>query len=419
MEYFYRKLLCCMLCLGLAIAGQGTEEVLAASADITFFTEDAETEAGREFTLILEISSDVSIGDFEGYFTYDAEIAEYQYGPSCITGGDGYLKIADINATPSFGLRSYSMTFMAKKRGNCEFKMSGVPVVYAHDSGNSMSVMAKPFQLTVRAASDASDNAFAAALKVSPGTLVPEFSPEVMEYEVELDGAVERLIVSAVAEDVNSQVSISGNDRLEYGENDVNVTITAEDGTVCTYHILAKRKREETNTEPTGVEEKPSTGEEIPPKGEIPKREEKVFYLSQDGKMLCGNYQYQLAEDVSGLTLPEGYEADFLLVDGESIPAYMASRQSEYCLLALTNEEGETGLYRFDRKEYTIQRYEPEIVKVTDTSGLDQKLNELLEQTREYERKKNNMSILCGLLGAAVVVLLLVCVRMGIRNREI
>ena len=412
MKYFYRKVLCCILCLGLAVVWQRGEAVLAASADITFFTEDAETEAGREFTLVLEITSDVTIGDFEGYFTYDAEVVEYQYGPACITGGDGYLKIADVNATPSFGLRSYSMTFMAKKRGNCEFKMSGVPVVYAHDSGNSMSVMAKPLKFFVRAASDASNNAFAAALKVSSGTLSPEFSPEVMEYTLELDASVQRLIVSAVAEDVNSQVSISGNDHLEYGDNDVNVTITAEDGTVLTYHILARRAAEGAVLEPTKVPEDPSA-EDTPP------QEEKIFYLAQDGETLCGNYRYKLAQDVSGLMIPDGYEADFLLVDGESIPAYMASRQSEYCLLALTNEAGETGLYRFDRKEYTIQRYEPEIVKVADTSGTDQKLNELLAKTRDYEQKKNSMSILCGLLGAAVVVLLLVCVRRGIRRREI
>ena len=69
MKYFYRKVLCCILCLGLAVVWQRGEAVLAASADITFFTEDAETEAGREFTLVLEITSDVTIGDFEGYFT--------------------------------------------------------------------------------------------------------------------------------------------------------------------------------------------------------------------------------------------------------------------------------------------------------------------------------------------------------------
>ena len=158
---------------------------------------------------------------------------------------------------------------------------------------------------------------------------------------------------------------------------------------------------------------------EDPSAEDTPPQEEKIFYLAQDGETLCGNYRYKLAQDVSGLMIPDGYEADFLLVDGESIPAYMASRQSEYCLLALINEAGETGLYRFDRKEYTIQRYEPEIVKVADTSGTDQKLNELLAKTRDYEQKKNSMSILCGLLGAAVVVLLLVCVRMGIRRREI
>ena len=46
MKYFYRKVLCCILCLGLAVVWQRGEAVLAASADITFFTEDAETEAG-------------------------------------------------------------------------------------------------------------------------------------------------------------------------------------------------------------------------------------------------------------------------------------------------------------------------------------------------------------------------------------
>jgi hypothetical protein len=410
MRYVLKKVLCFLLCLGIGIAGKTDKIVIAASADIEFFTEDAAIEAEREFTLILEISSDMTIGDFEGYFTYDAELVEYLYGPACITGGDGYLKISDINASASFGLRSYAMTFTAKKHGICQFKMSGIPVVYAYDSGNSMSVATEPYQLTINASSDASNNAEIVALKVSPGTLKPEFSPEITEYEVDLEPLTERLIVSAVAADVRALVSISGNESLSFGENDVNVTVTAEDGTVRVYHILAKRAKEGEAPAPTN----PPEGEKSEPS---PTPEIKAFYLTPDKQMLCGNYCYQLAQDITGLTIPQGYEADYLLVDGESIPAYMTSRQSEYCLLALVNEAGETGLYRFDRREYTLQRYEPEIVKVADTSGLSQKLNELLERTRDYEQRKNKMSILCGLLSVGIVVLLLLCVKLGLRRR--
>lgn len=397
--------MCLCLMLGLVPAGK----IRAASANLSFFAEEDTVEAGREFTLTLEISADVTIGDFEGYFTYDDDLVEYTYGPSCITGGDGYLKISDMNASPSTGLRSYIMTFTAKKRGVCQFRMSGVPVVYAYDSGNSMSVMAEAYQLTVKAAPDASDNAMAAALRISPGVLSPAFSPEITEYEVELDSSVERLIVSAVAEDTKALVSVSGNESLSYGENDVNITITAENGTVRTYHILARRAQ--AGSTPAA----PAQGEDEP--AEEP--EQKQLYLSEDGAFLCGSYRYRLAQDVSGISIPETYEADYLLIDGQSIPAYMTSRQSEYCLLVLTNDAGETGLYRFDRREYTIQRYEPEIVTVADTSGLNQRVSELLAETKAYEQKKNTMSIVCGLLGAAVVLLLLLCARLYIRTKEL
>ncbi len=399
------------MCLCLVAAYLPTEHLKAASADISFYAEEPEVEAGREFTLILEISADMTIGDFEGYFTYDADIAEYTYGPACITGGDGYLKISDINAAPTVGLRSYVMTFTAKKRGVCQFRMSGVPVVYAYESGNSMSVMSEPYQLTIRAAANASNNARAAALRVSPGALVPGFSPEITEYEVELDASVERIIVSAVSADSKALVSVSGNESLSEGENDVNVTITAEDGTECIYHILVRRGSSSgVPTMPTPVPEDKDNP------GSAAGQEERTLYLSEDGTMLCGNYRYRLTQEISGIMIPDGYEADYLLIGGESITAYMTSRQAEYCLLVLENEAGETGLYRFDRKEYTIQRYEPEIVTVTDTSSLNQKVNELLSKTQEYEQKKNNMSILCGLLGVVIVVLLLLCVRLRIRR---
>ena len=52
-----------------------SSQVYAASANISF-TADENVEAGMEFTVTLSITADVSIGDFEGYLSYDTDMAQ-------------------------------------------------------------------------------------------------------------------------------------------------------------------------------------------------------------------------------------------------------------------------------------------------------------------------------------------------------
>lgn len=378
----------------------------AASAGISFTTDVQEVEAGTEFTVVLEITADTTVGDFEAFFTYDSELAEYSYGPSCITGGDGYLKVSDLGASPSVRLRSYVMTFRALKYGICHFEISGIPVVYEYENGNSMSVMSEPFYLQITAPKNASDNARIDTLRISPGTLTPEFDPEITEYEVELGNDAQRLIVSAVPQDMAASVSISGNENLSYGENNVSIAVTAENGTIKTYHILAIRQQEAVQTpEPTKE-----------PAAEPPEEKPSLFLEHENGTLLCGSYRYRLA-DLTGIVLPEGYEAGSLLIDGEAVPVYMSSASKEYCLIVLENEAGEKGLYRFDRTEYTIQRYSPDVITIRDSSLESRQLEELLERTKEYEKNKNKMSILTGVLGAAAALFGVLCIRLFLRGR--
>ncbi|MDE7300392.1 MAG: cadherin-like beta sandwich domain-containing protein [Lachnospiraceae bacterium] len=392
-----------LLCILFVQAAQYVQ-VFAASATIRFFTED-EAVAGTEFTVTLSLESDATIGDFEAYFTYDAVLAEYVSGPACITGGDGYLKVSDMDASPSSRLRNYVMVFRALKRGPCPFRITGVPMVYIYENGNSMSVLSEPYTVEIAAPSDASDNALVSALRISPGTLVPEFSPEITEYETELDADAERLIVSAVPDDAGASVSISGNDRLSDGENHINVTVTAENGNVRVYHIMAVRKAPAPTAEPEPDRDPSQTGD-------------RAFSLERDGEelLLKGVWRYRVAALPEGELPPEGYSADWLLIDGETVAAYMTEPDASFCLLRLENEAGESGWYRFDREEYTVQRYVPEIVTVKDTSDANRKLTELLAKTSEYEKKKNAMSILCGALGAAVVLLIVLCIRFYVRS---
>ena len=86
-----------------------------------------------------------------------------------------------------------------------------------------------------------SGNCDLSALSVDGYSLVPEFSPDVTDYEIEGEVAYTQssLKVKATASDHEANVDVSGA-RLSVGENRITVKVTAEDGkTTKTYKIKA------------------------------------------------------------------------------------------------------------------------------------------------------------------------------------
>lgn len=69
------------------------------------------------------------------------------------------------------------------------------------------------------------------SLKINGYTLSPKFSSTVYEYKINiLDPNVTKLDVSAVSNNENAKVEISGNTNLQKGENIVGITVTSQDG---------------------------------------------------------------------------------------------------------------------------------------------------------------------------------------------
>lgn len=69
------------------------------------------------------------------------------------------------------------------------------------------------------------------SLKINGYTLSPKFSSTVYEYKINiLDPNVTKLDVSAVSNNENAKVEISGNTNLQKGENIVIITVTSQDG---------------------------------------------------------------------------------------------------------------------------------------------------------------------------------------------
>lgn len=88
------------------------------------------------------------------------------------------------------------------------------------------------------------------SLKIDGYTLSPVFATDLLEYKVNiLDVNVNSLNISAVANDEEAKVEISGNTSIKQGENTITIKVTSKDGTeTITYKIIAIKNIAETTT---------------------------------------------------------------------------------------------------------------------------------------------------------------------------
>ena len=101
-----------------------------------------------------------------------------------------------------------------------------------------------------------SSNNYLEKLEINGHKLIPEFDKQTINYEIE-NVDTEEIEVTAIAEDSRAIVSGTGKITLNSGENDVKVEVSAENGSVRTYHIKLYKKLNEqlsaTNQENTIV----------------------------------------------------------------------------------------------------------------------------------------------------------------------
>ena len=93
-------------------------------------------------------------------------------------------------------------------------------------------------------------NANLETLAIREGTLTPEFSNNITEYQVEIPNSIENINILAIPQIENATVKILGNDKINVGDNKIQVIVTAENGTtIKKYYINVHRRSEEEETE--------------------------------------------------------------------------------------------------------------------------------------------------------------------------
>jgi hypothetical protein len=71
--------------------------------------------------------------------------------------------------------------------------------------------------------------------------LTPNFNPAVTKYALTVPATITNLSITAAVEATGAKYWVSGNDNLQIGDNTVNVTVTATDGTKKVYTIIVTK----------------------------------------------------------------------------------------------------------------------------------------------------------------------------------
>ena len=202
-------------------------------------------------------------------------------------------------------------------------------------------------------------------LEVSPGVLIPEFSPSVTAYTVNVAIDVEKIAVSAVAQDSGATVSVNGGDNLVEGTNQVVCTVTAPDGVTKREYQITVNK--------TAIPEA---------QGPMPGADGVV--LSNQMVTVDGE-SYGIAQSFSSRLIPEGFREQATDYNGAGVMAAVSDSGME--LLYLVKADGTGQFFVLDDSGafapfVTIQVAQKTIVVLTPDSSVEipERFNETVIQ---------------------------------------
>ncbi len=288
------------------------------------------------------------------------------------------------------------MKFKAVGIGKSTFNLNEETGIYTFESADKMSASSNQLVVEVAAEDKASDNANLKELKVNPGTLTGNFDPKENNYSITVDQDTNQLVISALPEDSNATVTITGNKDFKPGHNSVEINVKAASGKVNIYKLDVVKEETAAVTEEENNEAENSNEAEA---GKIT--------LEKTGKetYLTGGFYLHLLTPEEKVVIPTGYTKTSLIINGESVAVYTNTEDidGDFLLLYGENIHGLKGFYQYDRRENTIQRFNPVSIKEGEKLVIN-------KETRDTQHYQNQIMI----LGIAAAVLTGICSALAI-----
>ena len=341
------------------------------------------TTSSTTITVGSTVTIRVSQNDLAGKFSVTSS------NSSVLSGGVGSDKF-----TVSGESKSYKFT--AKSVGTAKITVNAIDL--ASFSTEQKYSSSKSITINVVKPREKSTNNNLKSLSVEGYTLSPEFNQDTLEYTVELEASVEKIMVNAEKADSYASLSGGGEIAVSEGDNRIEIKVTSETGKEKVYVINAVVK--DSNPITTTVNDKkltvvkkassltkPDLFEET--KIKINEMEIPAFYNETTGTTLVGlrdesgkidlyiydqdknSYQKYLTligtefhliqKEAKGI--PEGYQKVTKKTDDIEYTAYQKDKSDFLLLYGTILENGSEGWYSYDTKEKTLQRYNKDIVE--------------------------------------------------------
>lgn len=392
-----KKFIIAFLFFGIVGSFVFTTPCYAASAKVEVTCDKTSVKVGDKVNAYININSTTTFTDFEANLQYDNEILEYVGEVQKVSGGNGELRISDINVVNGGTSRKYALQFKTKKVGESNLSIIE-PKVY-DESSNELSVSSDEVTVKVNAQVTASTNANLKSLITEPEMDKP-FRKNIREYNVDVDNKTNQLFITAVPADKKATVSITGNDSLKEGKNKVVIKVLAESGSVIEYIINVNKEKTPEITPTTEPEATPTTGST----GIIQNGSDK--YLALSG-------MYKLLEAGEEISVPDGYVKTQATISDVSVTAYVPEddMQGDFLLVYAESPDGKQGFYQYDKIENTIQRYSDSLNETNSSDNISKKLD-------QYKANLNKAAVAIAFLSVAVVLLLYISVKLSSKKKR-
>lgn len=325
---------------------------------------------------------------------------------------------------------SVTYTFVAKTAGTATITVK--PIDAADYDGNVFSAV-KSVTITVgnkttssSTKKDLSSDNTLSSLSIDGVNLEPAFNKNTTSYNVNLEAGVTKINVKATPNDKSAKVTGIGEIEVSEGNNNIEVVVTAENGSTKTYTITANVKEYDpinvkvenskytvvrnikNVTAPNGYEETKIKikGEEVPAfKNKttgytlVLLKDDKGnqnFYIYKDKKyILYKEYTFNkiILYPMELKKVPKGYKKTKITFNDDKIIAYKKNKKSNYALIYGMNvETGKKHIYMYDKEEDTLQIYNDELNDVSD------------EKIEQYKM------LIAGLSGLSVLLFLILII---------
>lgn len=282
-------------------------KTIAYAANVNGSISSANAVIGENVTLTVNLSSNIEIFGFDVHIQYDASKLDFVSGSSdiaSVNGGNGRITL--YSDTCSSKNVTATLVFKAKEAGSHNVYLTADSSVYDNDVVK-MNLVASTGVITATSEAPVSADNNLKDLTVyvedengntTNGWFWPAFNKDTTQYYLNVDGNAKKLAITANANSVTSTVSLN-NPELVVGNNNINITVKAQDGSTKTY-VIAVTKAEKATERETESESQTESKNPDETTGSDPN--------TSNTKVTIGNKTYTITDYNNEMTLPEGYE---------------------------------------------------------------------------------------------------------------